>query len=163
MPTALKSLLLTPATFAAATLPDPGQALSFLMIVALLFGAPRYFRAARAEAREKEKDRTIATHEQSIKAKDERLAELGLALDQCRAESRNFQADAEKWKGKYETQSQYTAPEALSELKILIADLVNARTKSDQVIVQAVNAQGELIMKNTEVLAGIAARLEVGL
>jgi hypothetical protein len=53
----------------------------------------------------------------------------------------------------YDELAKYAAPEALVEVREQLRSLEGA-------VVTAVNAQGELVLKNTEVLSGIKALLE---
>ncbi len=113
--------------FAASTVPDANLVLNALMLLVLMFGAPRFFKGERAKAQLAEKDNTIATHEQTIRSKDARIDTL--EEDMKGAELRaNMAADrAEKdrevaqiMQGRYEVMSQFTAKEAVEAFKAML-------------------------------------------
>lgn len=112
---------------AVSPIPDANMALNLVMVVVLLFGAPRFFRASRAEAAMQEKDRTIETYEQSVTADRTRMEGLERDLTKIRErrdelEERNSKLSevAAGFQARYEEQSRYTAKEALETLTRLL-------------------------------------------
>ena len=113
--------------YAASWIPDGNAALNILMLIVLLFGAPRFFRASRAEAALAEKDRTIDTHLQTIEADRARMDGLRSDLAGCQDRSNQLEARNRKlsevaaaMQARYEEAARYTAREALKTLEQLL-------------------------------------------
>lgn len=137
-------------------MPDANTALNLLMLVVLLFGAPRYFRASQAEAREAEKDRVIDTHVQTIEADRARIDGLVSDLKGCQQravdiEERNRKlADAAAHlQGKYEEAQRYTAREALKTLERLLVTQGEEAERRHAEMVELLRATNHLLEKQS--------------
>ena len=103
--------------FGASSIPDANLVLNLVMLVVLLFGAPRFFRSKNAEAIQAEKDKVIATHKQAIEAQDRRIADLDSELKVALGRNAKLSEVAAIVQGRYEEQSKYTAENALRVLQ----------------------------------------------
>lgn len=118
---------MTEIAFILAAIPEANVVLNAIVVLALIIFGPKYFRAKNAEAQLSEKDQIIKTHQQTIDAfkdrSDSREADVEylrgkvLAIEEAYSEA---QSKIEGWKGRYEEQSKYTAPEAFEQIEHLI-------------------------------------------
>lgn len=126
----------------------------------------------------KRKDATIADLEISLRAKLERITDLESQVQGAseRADSAATQAtEADKnfreLRGRYDELRRYTAQEAVTHFERMMQDhsiqvaerhalMLEHLGKIDHTLSEALSNQGELILKNTELLARITERLE---
>lgn len=111
-------------------IPDANFILNMVMLVVVVFGAPRFFKSKLAEEQLKAKDAVIATNEQTIESLHERVATVEADLKGCseRAERYHDRAKLAEEKAvaaeaKYQEQTRYTAPEAFKEINAHLAKI----------------------------------------
>jgi hypothetical protein len=112
-------------------------------IVGLVFG-PRAWSRKAAEAREHEMLRTIEAYKGRVEALESELAAIRDDVTGCHAA-------AAQWEARYHEMIKYAAPEALEAVR---AEMAATRIA----VVTAIEAQGELVMKNTELVAALGKR-----
>lgn len=141
-----------------------------IALLLLIFGAPRFIRGSQAKAQLEEKDRIIDTKTQTNESQHERLVELDRELKHALDQVTECEAKAREWQARYEEMSKYTAEGALRELKeiILHESSERAETQNTQIrllgkleaaLVTSSQANGELLMKNLEVLTQLNTTL----
>lgn len=139
---------------ASSYIPDTNLVLNILMLGIVLFGAPRFFKATRAQAQLAEKDKAIETHLQYIQSLEQRMEGLADDVKDCQRKAEDAQAEAQVWRGRYEEQAKFTAEPALNEVRDVVAELRVA-------IVTALTAHGDLVleeMRQTRTVLDVLAR-----
>jgi cell division protein FtsB len=112
-------------------------------IFGLIFG-PRAWSRKVAEAREHEMQRTIETYKDRVESLEGEVTSLRDDVTQCHAA-------AAQWEARYREMVKYAAPEALEAVR---AEMAATRVA----VVTAIEAQGELVMKNTELVASLSEK-----
>src|SRR4051812_15394120 len=108
------------------------------LFMVFVFG-PRFFKQKAARLREDQSEATIKIYKERVEAMALELTSLREDVQACRSE-------AARWEARYHETAKYAAPEALKSVSI---ELERTRTA----IVTAVESLGELVMKNTELVA----------
>lgn len=137
---------------AVSKIPDANLVLNFLMLVVLLFGAPRFFRSKQAEASLAEKDQTIATHEQSLSATRARIDTLDHDLTDIRARNdeliernRKLSEVAAGFQARYEEAQKYTAKEALRTLEQAMSHQADESERRHLELMAAMRSMSDLL------------------
>lgn len=145
--------LVAPAVpFAATAIPDANLVLNLLMLIVLMFGAPRFFKSKNAEAALAEKDITIATHEQSIASARIRIEglqadieDLRGSYEQLRERNAEYQRIAAGFQARYEEQGKYTAKEALGALEQMLALQADENKRRHAEVMAAMESIAKLV------------------
>jgi chromosome segregation ATPase len=127
---------------------------------AQIFGLIVMVTAAVAIGRGKQKDQTIATLQDSTGARLERIKDLEAELrgastraDQEHELRRTAEKAIARLEGELRQMERYTAKEALEQLATQLGSIESA-------IVTAIQSNGEIVLRNTEILADVRTRLE---
>lgn len=146
---------------AASHIPDANLILNALMLFVVAFGAPRFFRAKMAEAREAEKDRSINTHEQTIRAQAEQIEQLSRQYDEARATLEECRTAAKQWEARYQEQSKYAAQEAFQHFETFMKQHSERVAERHEAMIAALRSNSELSMNVLAYTAAIGEKLGV--
>lgn len=124
-----------------------------------IFGLVVMVVAAVSVGRAKAKDQTIATLQDSGNARLERIKDLEAELKGCQKRAddehemrRTAEKEVEGLRGELRQMERYTAKEALEQLAKQLGSIESA-------IVTAIQSNGEIVLRNTEILADVRRQL----
>lgn len=145
-------------------MPDLNVVLNIATLLVLIGGVtigvilgPRAFKAKQVEKDLAEKDRTIATHEQSIAAMTT-AADIALQdreamqrrCDDAVERAAKYQEIAAKFQGRYEEAQRYSAPEAFKTIERIITEQGKDNERRHVEVMRVLDGQNELLGERRE-------------